>query len=448
LTHVCVHRHENIIKFVDVIFTAKYVYLFVEMGGQDLFDFFDCHLDGVSASVAREIMLGITLPIAYLHERGICHRDLKPENILLKVKGGEAGDVRSEHIQLCDFGLCRQGLNETDKSLTEFCGSPGFFAPEIVTGEQRYNGLAVDVWSIGCIMLELCLGHEQFCTDWMVAYDFDLIQRPFSFEDAIDEAVSRLELGRSMDEEMEDFARGCLTVLPDERARSRELVDAAWFVDHTKIRKIKERVSSSPDREEEQKDGAIAIPLMQLSEPNSPLPYRGEESKEGGGWASARSRTGSTDGDMIRVGSERDMAMMNKIKQKMLKEGNSGEEQEEGGQDKFKDCLSLRARRHFEAAPVETGGAARSACLGSGESSPSASESSPLQAEAYLGAGVVKFPPVNPGSPNVRFARRMAGGRKSPTPANRPKSTSPTMGNVGGERHTPPSPLLKRDTQT
>jgi len=71
----------------DVIFTAKHVYLFVEMGGPDLFEFFDNHLDGVDAKVAREIIRGISDPVAYLHERGICHRDLKPENVLLKVSG-------------------------------------------------------------------------------------------------------------------------------------------------------------------------------------------------------------------------------------------------------------------------------------------------------------------------------------------------------------------------
>jgi serine/threonine protein kinase len=110
------------------------------MGGQDLFEFFDSHLTGVPRSTAREIILGITLPIAYLHAKGICHRDLKPENILLKIDGSNPDSVRSSQIQVCDFGLCRQGLNQVDRTLSEFCGSPGFFAPEMICGGGKYNG--------------------------------------------------------------------------------------------------------------------------------------------------------------------------------------------------------------------------------------------------------------------------------------------------------------------
>jgi serum/glucocorticoid-regulated kinase 2 len=37
----------------------------------------------------------------------MCHRDLKPENIMLDFTG---------HIALCDFGLCKLNMTESDKT--------------------------------------------------------------------------------------------------------------------------------------------------------------------------------------------------------------------------------------------------------------------------------------------------------------------------------------------
>jgi len=170
------------------------VYLIVDLGGQDLFEFFDKHLDGVDDADARQIVLGIVRPISYIHQMGICHRDLKPENILLHAEPGQTIDVSM--LKICDFGLCCQNIKKHDKGLSEFCGSPGFFAPEMILNGGRYNGLLVDVWSIGCIMLELTLGHDEFCKSWMTAYDYNSIQRESIFEDTITDAVEGLDLSK------------------------------------------------------------------------------------------------------------------------------------------------------------------------------------------------------------------------------------------------------------
>ena len=163
----------------------------VEKGGEDLFEFFDKHIEGVDISTARQIVLGIVLPTAYLHGICICHRDLKPENILLKSAPDQK--INSSHIQICDFGLCHSS-EKNAQNLTDFCGSPGFFAPEMIISKDGYNGQLVDVWSIGCILLELLLGHDNFCKSWMTAYDFDIIRRPSTFEDSINDAVNELNL--------------------------------------------------------------------------------------------------------------------------------------------------------------------------------------------------------------------------------------------------------------
>jgi len=49
---------------------------------------------------------------------------------------------------------------------SEFCGSPGFMAPEMVI-DRQYDGKKADFWSLGCILLELLLTAKEFSTMWM-----------------------------------------------------------------------------------------------------------------------------------------------------------------------------------------------------------------------------------------------------------------------------------------
>lgn len=59
----------------------------------------------------------------------------------------------------------------------------------------------MDLWSVGCILLELIFGHENFCGHWMSAYDYDNLQNPTLFQDAISTAV------RALPEALEDLNR-------------------------------------------------------------------------------------------------------------------------------------------------------------------------------------------------------------------------------------------------
>ena len=96
-----------------------------------MFAFFDEHPDGVSEEWGREILTYILKAVFFCHQQGICHRDLKPENILLDfdIETGRCNDLK-----LCDFGLSTNyGVNSSNVLLKDFCGSPGFFAPEMIT---------------------------------------------------------------------------------------------------------------------------------------------------------------------------------------------------------------------------------------------------------------------------------------------------------------------------
>ncbi|KAG5186869.1 kinase-like domain-containing protein [Tribonema minus] len=171
--------HPGIMRLYDVVHAPQCIYMITDKAGQDLFEFFDAHLDGVSEAIAAQLLAKIMDPVAYCHAQGICHRDLKPENILFAEKGAFTAASR---VLLCDFGLCARVETDAEeaalrrahaapRALHEFCGSPGFFAPEMLV-RGAYDGKKADAWSLGCILLELVLGHEDFCRLWVSDFNF------------------------------------------------------------------------------------------------------------------------------------------------------------------------------------------------------------------------------------------------------------------------------------
>ncbi|KAG8935587.1 AGC protein kinase Gad8 [Tulasnella sp. 419] len=88
--------------------------------------------------------------LEHLHSFNVVYRDLKPENILLDYTG---------HIALCDFGLCKLNMSETDKTNT-FCGTPEYIAPELL--ENQGYTKTVDWWTLGVLLYEMMTGLPPF----------------------------------------------------------------------------------------------------------------------------------------------------------------------------------------------------------------------------------------------------------------------------------------------
>ncbi|CAH2252565.1 ras-related GTP-binding D [Pelobates cultripes] len=110
----------------------------------------------VSASVAlnkslqlRFFAAELVCGLQYLHKNGIIHRDLKPANILIDSEG---------HLKIADFGLSLENMFN-DQTATEFVGTLGYAAPEIL--EENYNA-AVDWWALGVIVYLMATGHCPF----------------------------------------------------------------------------------------------------------------------------------------------------------------------------------------------------------------------------------------------------------------------------------------------
>lgn len=87
--------------------------------------------------------------LIYLHSNGIIHRDIKGANILIDIDGT---------IKLTDFSTSKKDIDGLlSKSLK---GTPNWMAPEIVL--RIGHGPKVDIWSLGCVIIELLTGIPPF----------------------------------------------------------------------------------------------------------------------------------------------------------------------------------------------------------------------------------------------------------------------------------------------
>jgi len=96
------------------------------------------------------IMTAVCQALVCLHSLNCIHRDMKSDNILLNTKG---------EVKLADFGFSAQLTSASARRKT-VVGTPYWMAPEIVNGQEY--GFAVDVWSVGIILMEMAEGEPPF----------------------------------------------------------------------------------------------------------------------------------------------------------------------------------------------------------------------------------------------------------------------------------------------
>ncbi|OQE41073.1 hypothetical protein PENCOP_c005G01194 [Penicillium coprophilum] len=118
--------------------------------------------ESVVRSLTRQTLGGL----AYLHDKGILHRDLKADNILLDLDGT---------CKISDFGISKKTDdiygNDSSNSMQ---GSVFWMAPEVIQSQGQGYSAKVDIWSLGCVVLEMFAGRRPWSKEEAIGAIFKL----------------------------------------------------------------------------------------------------------------------------------------------------------------------------------------------------------------------------------------------------------------------------------
>ncbi|KAJ6812454.1 putative serine/threonine-protein kinase PKH2 isoform X1 [Iris pallida] len=150
----------HILRLYDYFYHQEHLFIVCELLRANLYEFQKYNQDNGEdvyftlpriQAIARQCLEALE----YLHHLRIIHCDLKPENILIKSYS------RCE-VKVIDLG---SSCFLTD-SLCFYVQSRSYRAPEVILG-CSYDE-KIDIWSLGCILAELCTGDVLFPNESVV----------------------------------------------------------------------------------------------------------------------------------------------------------------------------------------------------------------------------------------------------------------------------------------
>lgn len=150
-----IHRslnHKHIVGFNSYFEDEKNVYIVLELCGRRSLMELHRRRKTLTEGEARYFLHQLLLACRYLVQQRVIHRDLKLGNLLLN---------DSMELKVGDFGLATRLDFDGERKKT-LCGTPNYIAPEILA--KKGHSFEVDIWSIGCILFTLLVGHPPFET--------------------------------------------------------------------------------------------------------------------------------------------------------------------------------------------------------------------------------------------------------------------------------------------
>lgn len=157
------------IKMEDYFTSDTYLCIVFPVLGLSVFDFLkENHFEPFPIDQVLHISQQLCHAVAFLHRNGMIHTDLKPENLLFvnstyttmyhPDSNCELRRIIHTDIRLIDFGL----VTRDDDTHSLIVSTRYYRAPEVIL--QLGWSHPCDVWSIGCILVEIYFGSNLFET--------------------------------------------------------------------------------------------------------------------------------------------------------------------------------------------------------------------------------------------------------------------------------------------
>lgn len=197
-------HHPNIVQYLGTTADEQYLNIFLEYvpGGSiaTMLKQYNTFQEPLIKNFVRQILAGLS----YLHSKDIIHRDIKGANVLVDNKGG---------IKISDFGISKRVEASTVLGTRasnggghihrpSLQGSVYWMAPEVV--RQTAHTKKADVWSLGCLVIEMFIGSHPFpdCSQLQAIFAIGSNKaRPPAPEHASKDAVAFLDMTFHLDHE-------------------------------------------------------------------------------------------------------------------------------------------------------------------------------------------------------------------------------------------------------
>src|ERR1700677_2430398 len=136
----------HLLRLKDTFIHRQHLCLVFELLSVNLYELIKQNqFRGLSTTLVRVFAQQLLNGLALLNKASMIHCDLKPENILLK-------NLESPIIKIIDFG----SACDERQTVYTYIQSRFYRSPEVLLG-LPYSS-SIDMWSLGCIAVELFLG--------------------------------------------------------------------------------------------------------------------------------------------------------------------------------------------------------------------------------------------------------------------------------------------------
>lgn len=330
----------NLIHMIDYFYFRNHLCISFELMGMNLYELIKKNnFQGFSLALIRRFAYSLLQCLRVLDKEKIIHCDLKPENILLRQRGQSS-------IKVIDFG---SSCYEHQRVYT-YIQSRFYRSPEVILGIP-YN-MAIDMWSFGCILVELYTGYPLFpgeneveqlacimeilgkpppnvlepASRRRIFFDSKGNPRSMTNSKGKKRQVNGKELGAALktnDALFVDFIRGCLEWDPAARLTPDEAIQHEWIQEGRQRHRGTSRLTSR------QKAAADALNPTETI-PKGPTTIPAEPSK-GHAEASLTKRSARTRERLQPIGADASHTAHHDKKNNITKQAESGTETKGAG---------------------------------------------------------------------------------------------------------------------
>jgi len=255
-----------IVKLLKVLEDASVYVLILEQAPMTLEMLLHerCTRMPMQEAVGREISGDTAKGIRAIHSLGFVHKDVKPENVLifadrihrkLSAKIADFGfATRACFVTSSNFGGAQNECAESELMSAEFeervsdkCGTPGFWAPELVAGVVELGeARKMDVFSLGVTLYRMLCNEMPFglFETWdlkdgtrklaKMKPNFQVVSWIQTTSNTGSASESKVDYIRklamtSLSKEVTELLRGMLRIRPGKRMSVAECLRSPWF---------------------------------------------------------------------------------------------------------------------------------------------------------------------------------------------------------------------------